>query len=183
MGHQDGTERFGQDRLRCGCPLAWRTNRTMSTFDVSATLTISVAGTPRLTTTSMSHHTVASGGIAADNWARISDADGLGSVITHTQVTCPCVSHASESACLMTLTEDGARPTAHRICLNTPGRQPIDLPSCGYDQTGQSERATTVAVTEPIGRVGRSAAAAPMTTISAAPISRIPKSGCQGPLV
>ena len=25
--HQDGTERLGQDRLRCGCPLAWRTNQ------------------------------------------------------------------------------------------------------------------------------------------------------------
>ena len=41
--------------------------------------------------------------------------------MTQTHKTRPCVSHASESACLMTLTEEGARSTAHKICLNTPG--------------------------------------------------------------
>jgi hypothetical protein len=40
-----------------------------STSDVSVTLTISVAGTPCLTTTSVSHHEFASGGIAANNWS------------------------------------------------------------------------------------------------------------------
>src|SRR5688572_15823596 len=91
-----------------------------STSDASVTLTISVAGTPCFTTTSVSHHNCASGGIAANSWFRISDEDGAGSVMTHKHLTCPCVSHASEIACLMTLTEDGARSTAHRICLNTP---------------------------------------------------------------
>ena len=52
--------------------------RRMSTCEVSATLTISVAGTPGLTTTSMSHQECASGGIAANNWPRISDGDGHG---------------------------------------------------------------------------------------------------------
>ena len=27
MCNQDGTERLGQNRLRSGCPLAWRTNK------------------------------------------------------------------------------------------------------------------------------------------------------------
>ena len=156
-------------KTACVVDVHWRGGpiSRMSTFDVSATLTISVAGTPGLTTSSMSHHACASGGIAAHNWVRISDEDGLGSVITHTHVTCPCVSHASESACLMTPTEDGVKSTAHRICLNTPAvdrsiRRPV-----GTIRTGQSQRATTAAVTEPIGRVGRSAPAAPMTTTSA----------------
>ena len=82
--------------------------RRMSAFEVSAALTIPVAGTPGLTISSISHQACASGGIAANNCARISDGDGVGSVMTHTNVTCPCVSHASESACLMTPTEDGA---------------------------------------------------------------------------
>ena len=67
----------------------------------------------------------------------------------------------------LALTEAGARSTAHRICLNTPG---LDWSICrpeGTISTGQSERATTVAVTEPIGRVGRSAPAAPITITSA----------------
>ena len=171
-GRASCVTRTGQSDLAktaCVVDVHWRGGpiRRMSTFDVSATLTISVAGTPGLTTTSMSHHDFASGGIAANNWARISDEDGLGSVITHTHVTCPCVSHASESACLMTLTEDGAKPTAHRICLNTPALNRSICRPVGTIRTGQSERATTVAVTEPIGRVGRSAPAAPMTTISA----------------
>src|SRR5688572_12491198 len=127
----------------------------MSTFEVSATLAISVAGTPGLTTTSTSHQECASEGIAANNCVRISDGDGLGSVMTHTHITCPCVSHASESACLMTPTEDGANPTAHRICLNTPDVGRSILCPVGTIRTGQSQRATTAAVTEPIGRVGR----------------------------
>jgi hypothetical protein len=107
-------------KTACVVDVHWRGGpiRRSSTFDVSAIRTISVAGTPGLTTNSLSHHECASGGIAFHNSVRISDADGLGSVITHTNVTCPCVSHASESACLMTPTEDGARPTAHRISLN-----------------------------------------------------------------
>ena len=48
------------------------------------------------------------------------------------------------------------------------GSQPIDsVVQWARSGTGQSERATTVAVTEPIGRIGRSAPAAPITITSA----------------
>lgn len=67
----------------------------------------------------------------------------------------------------MTPTEDGAKPTAHRISLNTPDSNPWIRRPLGTIRTGQSHRPTTVAVSEPIGRAGRSAPAAPMTTRSA----------------
>ena len=78
-------------KTACVVDVHWRGGpiRRSSTFEVSAILTISVAGIPGLTTTSMSHHECASGGIAANNSVRISDGDGLGSVITHMKVTCP----------------------------------------------------------------------------------------------
>ena len=52
----------------------------------------------------------------------------------------------------MTPTEDGSRSTAHRICLNTPALNRLIRRAVGTIRTGQSQRATTVAVTEPIGR-------------------------------
>ena len=56
-------------KTACVVDVHWRggpITRT-STSDVSVTLRISVAGAPYLTTTSMSHHELASGGIAANN--------------------------------------------------------------------------------------------------------------------
>jgi hypothetical protein len=127
-----------------------------SACDVCETLTTSVAGTPCFTTSSISHQARASGGTAADRWSRTSAGEGSGSVITQTTMRCPCVSQASERACLMTLTEVGARSTAHRTRLKRPGLARSTCSPPGTIRTGQSARATTVAVTEPIGRPGRS---------------------------
>jgi len=67
----------------------------------------------------------------------------------------------------MTPMEDGARSTAHRIRVNAPPVNGSNRRPAGTIRSGQSERATSVAVTEPIGRVGRSAPAAAMTMTSA----------------
>jgi len=63
----------------------------------------------------------------------------------------------------MTLMVDGAKSTAQAIRSNRPALCALTRRPAGTINIGQSERATTIAVTDPIGRSGRSAPAAPMT--------------------
>lgn len=108
------------------------TSRSASTR--SAILTSSVAGTPAVTTTSMSHHWCASGGTASRMWRCTSSADGCGSVITHANTRCACVSHASDSACFMTPIDAGATSTAQAIRSNSPAFSDFTRTAGRHDQ-------------------------------------------------
>ena len=92
-----------------------------STVELSANLTISVVGKPAFTTTSTAHQESASGGTAVKDlmldfrsgrlWLRHH---------AHGTTKCPCVSHASASACFMTRMDDGAKSIAQTIRSKRP---------------------------------------------------------------
>ena len=83
----------------------------------------------------------------------------------------------------MTLMDDGVKSTAHTIRSKRPALCDFTRRPVGTIGTGQSERATTIAVTDPIGRSGRSAPAAPRTINPQTWTSRTGESGRPDPLV
>ena len=74
--------------------------------------------------------------------------------MTHTSITRPCVSQASEIACLINVTDTGVTSTAQTMCSKNAALIAFTCRPEGTIRTGQSDRATTVAVIEPYRALG-----------------------------
>ena len=186
-GRASCVTRTGQSDLAktaCVVDVHWRggpITRT-STSDVSAALTISVAGTPCLTTTSMSHHALASGGSPPITGSESPTKTDWFGHHAHAQDVSMCLPCERER---LPDDADGRWRQINRTqnLFEHAGSRPIDSPSSGHDQDW------TVGTRDDCRSHGTHRTRRPFGAgsphdnhIGTASISRIAESGCQGPL-